>query len=113
MIRCALITIGDELLFGNIDDTNATWLSQTLTNYGVKVGLRFTVGDSTSDIHLALNAALDASDIVILTGGLGPTQDDKTREAISSFCNRKLVQNEPLCTCLKIILPAGALILLS
>ena len=96
MIRCALITIGDELLFGNIDDTNATWLSQTLTNYGVKVGLRFTVGDSTSDIHLALNAALDASDIVILTGGLGPTQDDKTREAISSFCNRKLVQNEPL-----------------
>ena len=92
MIRCALVTIGDELLYGNIDDTNATWLSQQLTNSGATVSKRITVGDSLVDIQGALEGALDKAEVVILTGGLGPTQDDKTREAIARFCKRPLCE---------------------
>ena len=101
MIRCALVTIGDELLFGNIDDTNATWLSQELTNCGVNINMRITVGDSISDIQGALGESLDKADVVILTGGLGPTHDDKTREAIARFCNRPLIRDQGLASMLE------------
>ena len=94
------ITIGDELLLGNIDDTNATWLSQTLIQLWGRSDHVSRLGDCISNIHLALNAALETADIAILTGGLGPTQDDMTREAISSFCKRPLVRDAGLATML-------------
>lgn len=100
MITCAIVTIGDELLLGNIDDTNATWLSQELIQYGVDISMRITVGDCISDIQAALEAALEKADIALLTGGLGPTQDDMTREAIAAFCKRPLVRDAGLATML-------------
>lgn len=101
MIKCAIVTIGDELLYGNIDDTNATWLSQELTNCGAIVSARITVGDSLSDIQGGLEVALNTAEVVILTGGLGPTQDDKTREAIAEFCKRPLVRDKGLASSLE------------
>ena len=101
MIKCAIVTIGDELLYGNIDDTNATWLSQKLTSSGAIVSTRITVGDGLAEIQGALEAALSKAEVVILTGGLGPTQDDKTREAIAGFCKRPLVRDEGLASSLE------------
>ena len=101
MIKCALVTIGDELLYGNIDDTNATWLSQELIEIGAIVSARINVGDGLSDIQWALEVALDKAEVVILTGGLGPTKDDKTREAIAGFCKRPLVRDEGLANLLE------------
>ena len=68
----------------------------TIDNCGAKSASRFTVGDSLVDIQGALEDALDKAEVVILTGGLGPTQDDKTREAIARFCKRPLVRDEGL-----------------
>ena len=96
MIKCAIVTIGDELLYGNIEDTNATWMSQEMTAGGAVVCARITVGDSIADIHDALDLALNKAEVVVLTGGLGPTQDDKTREAIARFYKRPLVRDEGL-----------------
>ena len=59
MIKCAIVTIGDELLYGNIDDTNATWLSQKLTNSGAIVSTRITIGDGLAEIQGALEVALN------------------------------------------------------
>lgn len=101
MIKCAIVTIGDELLYGHIDDTNATWLSQELTKSGVIVSARITVGDGISDIQGALEVAFNNAEVVILTGGLGPTQDDKTREAIAEFCKRPLAREEGLASMLE------------
>lgn len=101
MIKCAIVTIGDELLYGNIEDTNATWMSQEMTAGGAVVCARITVGDSIADIHDALDLALNKAEVVVLTGGLGPTQDDKTREAIAKYCNRPLVRDEALASMLE------------
>ena len=81
--------------------TNATWMSQEMTAGGVVVCARITVGDSLADIHDALDLALGKAEVVVLTGGLGPTQDDKTREAIAKFCNRPLVRDEALASMLE------------
>jgi nicotinamide-nucleotide amidase len=78
-----LISVGTELLFGEIVDTNAAYLSQELKNRGVYIYWKSTVGDNLPRVVEAIRRALGRSDLVILGGGLGPTDDDLTRESIS------------------------------
>ncbi len=89
-MRCELVSIGTELLLGAITDTNATYIAQQLQSIGLDLIYKTTVGDNEQRIAAVIDAALDRVDIVITTGGLGPTVDDVTREAIARATGRPL-----------------------
>jgi len=80
-MRCEIVTIGSELLLGQITDTNASYLAEVLNRIGLAVEYHTTVGDTKTRIVEALQLALKRTDLVITTGGIGPTEDDLTREA--------------------------------
>lgn len=86
-----IITIGDELLIGQVIDTNSAWLAQQLNKIGIWIKQRWSIGDEKSDIVEALNAAVSSSDLVIITGGLGPTNDDITKKVLTEYFNSSLV----------------------
>lgn len=94
MITCSIITIGDELLIGQTIDTNSAFIAQELNKIGVWVKRRVAVGDIYEDIWNALDEEGQESDIVILTGGLGPTADDITKPLLCKYFGGKLVVNE-------------------
>lgn len=83
MPTAEIITIGTELLLGEIQDTNTQYLARTLRDYGIDLFRTMTVGDNAQRIALSIQEALTRSDIIITTGGLGPTVDDPTRQAIA------------------------------
>jgi nicotinamide-nucleotide amidase len=87
---CEIVTIGSELLLGQIVDTNTTYLAQELGKIGVTIRFRTAVGDRLDEIVPILGDALDRCDMVITTGGLGPTVDDLTREAVARFAELPL-----------------------
>lgn len=89
-----LISVGTELLLGNIVNTNACYLSRKCAELGYALYHENTVGDNEARLCEAINTALSRSDIVILTGGLGPTSDDITKEAVAKVLNRQLVMDE-------------------
>src|SRR5699024_11707557 len=78
-----LITVGTEILLGNIVNTNAQFLAQKCASLGYSVFYQSTVGDNEERLSQQLTIALDRSDIVILSGGLGPTEDDLTKETVA------------------------------
>ncbi len=80
---CEIITIGSELLLGQIEDTNTAYLARELGREGVTIRFRTAAGDRLDEIEQVLRSAIDRCDMVITTGGLGPTLDDLTREAVS------------------------------
>lgn len=82
-MRAEVVAVGTELLLGDIDNTNASFIGRALAGIGVDCFVHTAVGDNTERIADALRAALTRADAVIVTGGLGPTQDDVTREAIA------------------------------
>ncbi len=84
IMNAEIITIGDELLIGQVVDTNSAWMAQRLNEAGVRVVRKQTVGDVPEQMAEVIKAALNRSDIVLLTGGLGPTKDDKTRDVLVS-----------------------------
>ncbi len=90
-MRAEIISIGTELLLGEIVDTNAAWLAQQLAGIGVDVYFRTTVGDNVGRIASVIQNGLARADVVITTGGLGPTVDDMTREAIAKAVDVPLV----------------------
>ena len=92
-MRVELITVGTELLLGQIVNTNATVMAEHLASYGIECHFAQTVGDNHDRMVLALRTALARSDAAIVCGGLGPTQDDITREAVAEVMNKPLVQN--------------------
>jgi nicotinamide-nucleotide amidase len=92
-VRVELITVGTELLLGQIVNTNATVMAEHLASYGIECHFAQTVGDNHDRMVLALRTALARSDAAIVCGGLGPTQDDITREAVAEVMNKPLVQN--------------------
>ena len=96
MISAKIITIGDEILIGQIVDTNSTFISKQLINIGVEVKEILSISDEKNSILNALDNSLNKFDIVITTGGLGPTNDDITKEVFCKFFNDKLVHNEDL-----------------
>ncbi len=90
-MRAELVSVGTELLLGEIVDTNAAYMSQRLAEIGVDVHFRHTVGDNLARIVSVLELALSRSDVVLVCGGLGPTQDDLTRESFAEVTGRPLV----------------------
>lgn len=89
-----IITIGDELLIGQVTDSNSAWMAQRLNEAGVRVRWKSTVGDDSALMKQAIDAAMNRSDLVLLTGGLGPTKDDKTRSVLCDFFQCGLITNQ-------------------
>src|SRR3954454_3481617 len=82
-MRCEVVAVGTELLLGQIVDTNSSWLGEQLALAGIDSHFQTKVGDNLGRIVSAIRIALDRSDAVLVCGGLGPTQDDITREALA------------------------------
>ncbi len=93
-INAELLTIGDEILYGQIVDTNSQWMSVELSNIGVKVIRKTTVGDQEDEILAAFAEAEKRADIILITGGLGPTSDDLTKPCLVKYFNCELKMNE-------------------
>jgi nicotinamide-nucleotide amidase len=93
-MNAVLITIGDEILSGNTVDTNSTFIAEQLKNIGIKTVQIFTISDEIETIKKNLKSAFELADLVITTGGLGPTKDDKTKTAFKEFYNDTLVLDE-------------------
>jgi len=93
-MKAEIITIGDEILIGQIVNTNAAWLAKALTEIGVECVSIRTVRDSHEDICCALDDALKKVDLIIFTGGLGPTNDDLTKNSLCEYFKDSLVVNE-------------------
>jgi nicotinamide-nucleotide amidase len=89
-----ILSVGTELLLGNIVNTNAAFISQELAGLGIAVYRQTTVGDNHRRLFYALENAFQNADIVIISGGLGPTQDDITKQVSAEFFNRKLVMHD-------------------
>ncbi|MBN2027832.1 MAG: CinA family nicotinamide mononucleotide deamidase-related protein [Actinobacteria bacterium] len=83
MLRCSLLAVGDELLDGRVSDTNSDFITDQMQSMGIRIVLRINVGDDIEHIAGALRMAMGTSDMVVMTGGLGPTEDDLTREAVA------------------------------
>ena len=86
-----IITIGTELLLGEIQDTNSTYIARTLRDHGIDIFRITTIGDNARRISSAIKEALGRADIIITTGGLGPTIDDPTRQAVADAADQELV----------------------
>jgi nicotinamide-nucleotide amidase len=93
-IQATIITIGDELLIGQTIDTNSAWIARQLNLLGIDVLRRVAVADSEPDIQLALDEEIPRADIILITGGLGPTSDDITKPFLCKYFGGKLVVNE-------------------
>jgi nicotinamide-nucleotide amidase len=96
MPTAEIVAIGSELLLGQIVDTNSAWMAQRLTALGVNMYFKSVVGDNPGRMKEIIRRALERADVVITSGGLGPTQDDLTREIVAEVTGRKLVFDEIL-----------------
>ena len=94
-IKASIITIGDELLIGQVIDTNSAYIAQALNKIGVQINNRIAVGDNKESITEALINTSSKCNIVIITGGLGPTADDITKPLLNEFFGGKLVIHQP------------------
>ena len=93
-MKAGIFLVGTELLNGATIDTNSIYIAEELNKYGIEIEFKMTVRDVTSEITKALTYAKKNVDLVILTGGLGPTDDDITKEAMAKFLKKKLVVDE-------------------
>lgn len=95
-MKAEIVMIGTELLIGQINDTNATFMARTLADHGINLYFKTTVGDNMARMREALDIALGRADVVLTSGGLGPTEDDLTRECIAELLDRPLEFREDL-----------------
>ena len=95
-ISCEVVAVGTELLLGQIVDTNSSWIGEQLALSGIDSYFQTKVGDNPDRIKAVLRQALDRSDVVIVCGGLGPTQDDLTRDMIAEVMGVELILNESI-----------------
>ena len=94
MTTVSIITIGDELLIGQVIDTNSAWLAQELNKIGITVTRRVAVGDKYDEIWNALDQEAATANIILITGGLGPTADDITKPLLCKYFNGKMIVNQ-------------------
>jgi nicotinamide-nucleotide amidase len=94
-MKAEIITIGDEILIGQIIDTNSAWIAEQFNLNGIEIYQITSVHDNHEHIMEALNKAEEKVDLVIMTGGLGPTKDDITKNALCDYFNTKLVFHQP------------------
>ncbi len=90
-VNAEIVAIGSELLLGQIVDTNSAWMAQRLSAVGINLFYKSIVGDNPGRMKEVIDRALERSHVVITCGGLGPTQDDITREIVAEVAGRKLV----------------------
>lgn len=95
-MQAEIVMIGTELLLGQIQDTNATYMAQVLAEHGINLYQKTTVGDNRGRILAALDGALQRSEVVLCSGGLGPTEDDITRDCVAELLGRPLEYHEDL-----------------
>lgn len=93
-MKATVITIGDEILIGQTVDSNSAWIGTRLNDYGIVVDSRLSVGDNREDILDAFNRAIQNNDLVIVTGGLGPTKDDITKSTLAELFNCGMHKDE-------------------
>ncbi|MFT6827147.1 MAG: nicotinamide-nucleotide amidase [Roseivirga sp.] len=93
-ITAEILTIGDEILYGQILDTNAQWMSYELDQLGIRVVRKTTVGDNEKDILSAFEEAENRADLVLITGGLGPTNDDLTMPTLAKYFGSDIILDE-------------------
>lgn len=93
-MNAEIITIGDELLIGQVVDTNSAWLGQQLTANGINLLRKTAVSDNPDEIKASLSEAMSRSEIILLTGGLGPTKDDLTKATLAEFFGMKMRLDE-------------------
>jgi nicotinamide-nucleotide amidase len=93
-VYAEVITIGDEILYGQTLDTNTQWIGQKLNEIGIRIKRKISIGDQKQEILNALQEAQDRADIVLITGGLGPTKDDITKHTLAEYFGTTLVRNE-------------------
>jgi nicotinamide-nucleotide amidase len=105
MISVEIIAIGDELLIGQVIDTNSPWMSQKLNSIGFDVRYKTIVGDNETDLLDAFERALGRAQVVLVTGGIGPTKDDITKKTLCRFFNTGLVFDEETLENINTVLP--------
>ena len=93
-MKATIVTIGDEILIGQILDTNTRYISQALNRIGIVVHQQISIGDTAQQITTTLDQALSTTDLTIITGGLGPTKDDITKHTLTAYFNSELVYNQ-------------------
>ncbi len=94
MVNASIITIGDELLIGQVIDTNSAWIAKELNKIGFDVIYKATVGDNEQSIISAFDEAFSKSSVILVTGGIGPTKDDITKKTLCKYFNTNLIFNE-------------------
>jgi nicotinamide-nucleotide amidase len=99
--RAAIVAIGDELLYGETIDTNSAWLGRELASLGMPVVRRYTAGDVRADIQDVVAAAVEVANLVVVTGGLGPTRDDLTRDSVADLYGRAVHEDPELLAALE------------
>jgi len=110
-MKAEIITIGDELLIGQIIDTNSVYIVEKLGQIGIETVRITSVGDNNDRITNALNNAKENADIIIMTGGLGPTDDDITKQTLAEYFDSKLVLNKKMLAGIKKFLQSRSLII--
>ena len=93
-IYASIITIGDELLIGQVIDTNSAWMAQKLNQIGIAIKKRISIGDNAEDMWNVLDIDSKDADVVLITGGLGPTSDDITKELLCKYFSGKMIVNK-------------------
>ena len=94
MTQASIITIGDELLIGQVIDTNSAWMAQELNKSGIRLVRRVAVGDVWDEIWTALDEEQKQADIILITGGLGPTADDITKPLLCKYFGGSMIVDE-------------------
>ncbi len=94
-MKAEIINIGDELLIGQVVNTNASWMAAQLNKAGIRVVQTTTIADDDKAIKTSLDQAFKRVDIVLISGGLGPTKDDITKKSLTEYFDAKLVFHEP------------------
>jgi len=100
-MRAEIITIGDEILIGQIVDANSAWIAEELNKIGIPVYQITTISDNREHILETVGNVLNRTDIVLVTGGLGPTSDDITKKTLAEYFHSELVLNEPVLASVK------------
>src|SRR5574341_1326896 len=103
-MRAEIIATGTELLSGGVLDTNSLFLSEELMRIGIETAFKTVVGDNEKDMDEAIRRALARAGAVIITGGIGPTEDDITRKVVAKITRKRLVLNEDALAAIKSVL---------
>lgn len=94
-MKCDILSIGDELLIGQTVNTNSSFIGKKLSSIGIEIHRITAISDKSKEIKKALSESLDDVDLVIITGGLGPTKDDITKKTLAEYFNTELVIHPP------------------